>query len=31
MHPDLKRVRRVRVVVEWLEEMIAADRAVLEG
>ncbi|MFA7429200.1 MAG: LysR family transcriptional regulator [Rhodospirillaceae bacterium] len=31
MHPDLKRVRRVRALVEWLEEAISADRAVLEG
>ncbi len=31
MHPDLKRVRRVRAFVEWLEEIIATDRALLEG
>lgn len=31
MHPDLKRVRRVRAVVDWLEEIISANRATLEG
>ncbi|MGC2857356.1 LysR family transcriptional regulator [Novispirillum sp. DQ9] len=31
MHPDLKRVRRVRALVEWLEQAVAADRAALEG
>lgn len=31
MHPDLKRVRRVRAVIAWLEEAVGADRAMLEG
>lgn len=31
MHSDLKRVRRVRAIVDWLESIIAADREVLEG
>lgn len=31
MHPDLKRVRRVRALVDWLEDILATDRALLEG
>lgn len=31
LHPDLKRVRRVRAVVDWLEEIVVANRAMLEG